>query len=162
MLTPPESSGVHTTDAAWKMKVKKFTRIMTYFGGGLVVGGVATLLRRSVQEYCPPGSINWSKLCDPTSWFEEEEARRRVLAMTVAQFKISYKQPHCWNQICSPSLHPQQLEARLLLCSQYLRIAGPAAAAAGVAKGKGKGKAKMKAKAKAKVQSSAAFWDLTW
>ena len=24
-------------------------RIVTYFGGGLVVGGVATLLRRSVQ-----------------------------------------------------------------------------------------------------------------
>lgn len=83
MLEPPESSGVHTTDAvnkAWKMKVEKFTRIVTYFGGGLVVGGVATLLRRSVQEYCPPGSFQWSKLCDPTAWFEEEDPKAAATA----------------------------------------------------------------------------------
>mmetsp|Transcript_3943 Transcript_3943/g.7103 ORF Transcript_3943/g.7103 Transcript_3943/m.7103 type:complete len:199 (-) Transcript_3943:16-612(-) len=82
-LTPPEDPGVHTTDVvnkAWKMKVQKFIKVMTYFGGGLLVGGTATLLRRSIQECCPPGSINWATLCDPTSWFAEEESKTAAAA----------------------------------------------------------------------------------
>ena len=42
-----------------------------------MVGGVATFLRRSVQEHCPPGSINWAKLCDPSSWLGEEEPEEK-------------------------------------------------------------------------------------
>eukprot|EP00434_Breviolum_minutum_P034049 symbB.v1.2.030135.t1/scaffold3365.1/size58364/1 len=127
-LTPPESSGVHTTDAvnqAWKMKVQKLTRIVSYFGGGLVVGGVATFLRRSVQEHCPPGSIDWSKLCDPTSWFVEEEEPKAAAAAVTAGTAVA---------------------------------AGGVAAASpsgeDPARGKGKGKAKMKAKAKPKARAA--------
>eukprot|EP00435_Cladocopium_sp_Y103_P025920 s1311_g6.t1 len=144
MLEPPESSGVHTTDAvnkAWKMKVEKFTRIVTYFGGGLVVGGVATLLRRSVQEYCPPGSFEWSKLCDPTSWFEEEEDCREAATDSDLQ------DPKAATTAAATAAGGTAAAAGA--------SAAGGAAAAGAAKGKGKGKAKVKAKAKAKARADA-------
>mmetsp|Transcript_40056 Transcript_40056/g.95676 ORF Transcript_40056/g.95676 Transcript_40056/m.95676 type:complete len:202 (+) Transcript_40056:36-641(+) len=95
MLTPPEDSGVHCTDAvnkAWRMKVAKFMKVMTYFGGGLLVGGVATLLRHSVQEFCPPGSINWALLCNPAMWFPaEEEDKTAASAAAAAKGRPKFK-----------------------------------------------------------------------
>lgn len=44
----PSTSGV--SGGRWVDSKIYLARIVSYFGGGLVVGGVATFLRRSVQE----------------------------------------------------------------------------------------------------------------
>ena len=53
--------------ATWGPCSCRRPRIVTYFGGGLVVGGVATLLRRSVQVRLPRVRTRVARY--PHSWF---------------------------------------------------------------------------------------------
>lgn len=47
------------------------------------------------QEYCPPGSFQWSKLCDPTAWFEEEDCREDWSLNPWVTHHFPYKMG-CW------------------------------------------------------------------
>ena len=90
---------------------------------------MATFLRRSVQEHCPPGSINWAKLCDPSSWLEEEEEEK-----------------------------PPAVVAASPVATVATVAPAETVAPAAEAKGKGKGKVKVKAKPKPRAPGRSSHW----